>query len=279
VKKVAVLITGYPRFQESTISWWQERAFDFEVDYYIHLWGDSQDATETQELWRPSSLVYHNQNQYIAEFAETIQNCNSKLPAYMWDYLPKRQQERIAFRSGVAQDSINFWGQYLSVHEASQLVNYDEYDYVIKCRSDLIIDDQYDWQQCFAKIDQSPDDIFVPWIKLNRATPFVGDLVIVAASGAWKKYTADMKQNAVNLATVDRASFYDMKISGYENDSHLMWVKLALYTQQSINTMQPFIQPVIIRKTTDLTDKTFAELREDFLQTGHAIRFGAGRLK
>ena len=278
--RVAVLITGLPRFLESGSYWWKNRTFDFDVDFYMHLWGDEHDAERAKKLWDPVAISYHDQKKYMVDFSRKVREINNTLDPMHWNFMPEKYHNTAAFRKGLMNDSSRFWGQYLSTYEASSLVDYSKYDYIIKARSDVIIDDTYDWQECFEYIEhrgvflhwpQNPHldnniintfTIYTPDISLMSAIPQAVDLVFMAKSKDWRNLSCNIKNNIIDLVTKDKALFYELKAFKlkYVAHQHWIWNKLCSYAGQSIVTLSPRMYTCMLRKDVDLTSISFNDL-------------------
>lgn len=279
--RVAVLITGLPRFLESGSYWWKNRTFNFDVDFYIHLWGNEHDAERAKKLWDPVAISYHDQKKYIISFSKKIRAINNTLDPMLWDFMPEKYHNLAAFRMGLMNDSLKLWGQYLSTYEASKLVDYSKYDYIIRARSDVLINDNYNWQQCFEHIknidsfDHWPQElnnsnskikslmIFSPDIIVIHGMPQAVDLVLIAKSKDWGIFSCDIENNLIRLVTKDKALFYEIKAFTPKclGISHWFWNKLSSYSKHTMSNLSPRMYTYMLRKDIDLRSVTFDDLQ------------------
>ena len=81
--RVAVVLTGQPRYLEQSAWWWKNKVFPshyqkLQVDYFCQFWQDNTDNLHTRiiQQFNPTQLVINNYHESLISFRQKIQTAN-----------------------------------------------------------------------------------------------------------------------------------------------------------------------------------------------------------
>ena len=233
--RVAVLITGLPRFLEQG-SYRLKKIFEncnFTVDYYCHFWDNYEPNlnTEIEKYYNPVKKNITKYDSYITNIINIIKDKNAH--CNLLHLFNDNFQNTFLFKpllEYIGSYSKNIYGQYLSCFLGSKLINYDNYDIIIKTRSDVILKPiiPKKLEQCLQNILINPyfnNCIFPVWLKGTSQGVLFGDFCFVSPSPTWKNYSCNLEENLINLLTKDKLYLWDM--SHNNMIPHYMWQKLS----------------------------------------------------
>jgi hypothetical protein len=280
--KIAILVSGQPRFIEQGAEWIKNRVFNklngYDVDFYVYFWdnGDPNLEEKIQSSYNPVEYKISNFGLYLEDFKNQIQEKNKSL-SLDFRLVPTYIRENILFDTPQLTDyGKNFWGQFLSAYEVSNLVkNYHEYDIIIKTRSDAVFDpmDPKVLKQTLKNIKQNKifnTKIFTPWLQTIGGISYFCDFVFIATPETWINYSQNLRENCIKLATVDKALFYEFNIHEFHGISHWVWNKLSIYSLSgflSFTVAWPmnFRGTSLIRENIDISNMSYAEINHRFV--------------
>ena len=281
--RIAILISGQPRFMRHGAEWLKRNVLQhtngFEVDYYVHFWdnGDPNLENKLISTYNPIAYKIDNFDNHINEFRESIIDLN-RLYHDSFYLVPKYIRENILFDTPeITTYGQNFWGQFLSTHEVANLVkDYGSYDIVIKTRSDAIFSPMTPqlWHKSLSNLIKNPifnKRIFVPWLHVTSGIPYFCDFAFISTPETWIRYSQNIKENCIRLATEDKPLLYEFNLHEFHGISHWLWNKLAIYNQTeflSYTVTWPMNFSVsLIRDDTDILDKQYNDINQQFLET------------
>lgn len=282
--KIAILISGQPRFMQQGSQWIQDRLFPkkygYDIDFFVHAWDDFDPELENKivNYYNPISYKIDNYQQYIDDFkTQVIKKNNSLNDNDILNILPLKIRDNILFDTPVPTTyGENFWGQFLSTYEVSKMVtDYQDYDIVIKTRSDAIMDTMNPQilYRALSNIIKNPafsNKIFTPWLHAFRGIPYFCDFAFISTPTTWKKYSENLREKCLNLATDDKALFYEFKIHDFDGISHWTWNKLSIYSitgflSFSVTWPMKFDGVSLIRENIDISNMSYHQINQHFL--------------
>ena len=279
--KIAVLISGQPRYLKNVAEWNKNKLFQshngFEVDYYIHLWDNNGDnlATNIVKLYNPVDYVIGDYSSYLDDFKKTIIEQNKNYQD-SFSLVPRYIRDNILFDTNEPTEyGNNFWGQFLSTYEVSKLVDYSKYDFIIKTRSDAVINPMTPqlWHSSLSNVRRNPgfkERIFAPWLHTVSGIPHFCDFAFIAQPHVWEKYSKNLKDECILLATRDKALFYEFNLHSFYGISHWIWNKLSIYNASeflSYSVTWPMNFSVsLLRDDIDISNMTYQEINDHFMK-------------
>jgi len=278
--RIAVLVTGQPRFFEEGAWWFKNRVFpdhygNLKVDYYCYFWHDGSPDLEFRIVNAYTPVIYQivDYKPVIDNFLLLINEYNSK----------NTQYAELAVCKGILYDTQdltswgrNFWGQYIATNGITNLVGdlTEKYDIVIKTRSDAVFNilSEQDWFNCFSNIHNNPalkDTMFAPWMKCINGVSVMGDFAFISKPNLFYQFSKNIYTNCVDLATKDKALFYELKIAERRNDigvAHWLWNKISNYSKSnwlSLTTVWPTkFSVTLLRENQNIQSVTYGFLEQ-----------------
>lgn len=245
--KVAVLITGSPRFIEQGAAWWNlHLPKNIEFDLYGHCWNEHDHI---------GSLRYYNANFDIDESLFLRWNFkNLKITKHhfnfsVYDTAKKDPETHL--------NQYLFWEKrrdhILSVHEADQLMkkSQKEYDAVVMMRFDTVIkpgvlEKMIPFVCDFEKSstnkfsighdkalywgDDNPQ-IWCPWVQVRSGLPVMQDFIFMATWKDWNIFTGESLYNRYyQLLNKDYKLLDAINFVKSKYHPHVFWAGLAFYS-------------------------------------------------
>jgi len=254
--RIAVLVTGQPRFIEQGSWWLNNRTFDdtCDVDYYCYFWsnGDPDLVNKIQNTFNPKRTKIVDYDKVWNRWTHQVSTANAT--EKNWDPIHKIIRQHACFggtsdwKRWLEQENNilrSCPGQYFSAADVFDLVpNIDEYDLVIKTRSDcMLMPPNSGWTWVKEHIEhrsKSLKDDPIIWIqksKLTKSNFFILDHYFYGLPKDMKQFfNPQLKQNLFNLVTKDKLAFADLAISNPGKQAHglhlheIIWSKLQMYT-------------------------------------------------
>jgi hypothetical protein len=276
--RVAVLITGQPRYLEEGAWWLRNKVFPqtgaIEVDYYCYFWNDGSDnlAQRIQTAYNPKKYQIGDYDSVINNFINKIQTYNKLNPTTL-SQLPNYINESILFNTTeISTWSKNFWGQYLASGKITDLVGNladQNYDIIIKTRSDAIFVPMQErlWLQAFSNMHKNTvfqNKILPAWLYIDSGIVNIGDFVFFSLPNTWYNYSKNIEQNCLKLATINNVLFSELGIAEFQHPSHWVWTKLSLYTKSnwlSFGTVWPTpFAATLLRKHIDISTASYKDI-------------------
>ena len=240
--KVAVLVTGLPRFVKEGAWWFNHKSNypnnEIKYDIYLHSWADESHREELIEAWNPKEIELANFDEEIGQFVDNVRQYN-----YSCDNIKHFNQnlrETIFFETPEPSTyTKNFFGQYISAYKATNMLikSTEHYDWVIKIRMDTIMYPQqhHIWSKIFKVLNSSEwyrTKVYTSWLHIKSSLPFIGDYVFISDRTTWIKYVVQFEQNLYNLLTKDKLLLYDLNFFK-DMIAHYFWIRLAIYSKTS----------------------------------------------
>lgn len=278
--KVAVLITGQPRFLEQGAWWFKNKVFpnpkNLQVDYYCYLWDDGLPDLQKRisDTYNPVRCHVQNYEKVIDSFIERVQDYNEENND--WSYVPDKFRTEHLFDSPhVSNYFRNIWGQYLCNGKMAKMVGSleNEYDIVIKTRSDVVFNNMAEkyWVAAFENIYKNPifdDKLFTPWLYIDQGIPYFADFAFISKPSVWYNFAKDMEEHCFQLAGPHKQLWYELGVSNFDHYPHWIWNKLCGYSgtnMLSFNTVWPMPFDVrLIRYDHDIRKMSFDYIRKEF---------------
>lgn len=257
--KIAILLCGFPRLAEHIAEWNKLVFADCSVDFYTHFW-----YTEWSHMGTDQSVAQQAINS-IKPVAAAV-DCYETVA---WDFIDHVRQKPAEPKSeyyyswpDVRIFNYNFPGQFISSSRVVKLIN-DDYDLIIKTRSDCIIPPDSDvWLNHLTKLVNENDAVYESGATIvDRGMPFVGwDIAFYANTESAQKYFIPMENNLKQLFTDQRELYADWHYARQQiaekppGLAHVTWAKLALLSNTVIRSKPVFVStPALARKTFDYT--------------------------
>jgi hypothetical protein len=248
--RVAVILTGAPRFLKENSFWVKNRQFssqafkNIEFDYFTYFWDNL-----TDNVWPGNNKIYDVQSaEYFREFYDSkdsvLFNFNEIADKFMSDIIHyhnsdsekkagflkknKRLYNSFLFQSDDPHE-LNMgkgaWGQFLSISYAAERFDYylKDYDIIIKTRSDAILDTISEdiWLQLFTSIVNESkrlsgnyifekNIIYTNLLRNLAGYHFIDDKFLIATPDVWQNYSKNSRESLLKLATTDCLALYDL---------------------------------------------------------------------
>ena len=245
--RIAVLVTGQPRFLEEGAWWFKNRVFPdhyrtLKVDYYCYFWDDGSTDLESRIISSYSPIKYKidDYTKIIDVFTSTVLEYNSVNPQYS-ELVQKGLNENILY--GNQSPSVwgrDFWGQYFATNGITDMVGdlTEKYDVVIKTRSDAVFTPLSEklWCACFKNIYANPtfaDKMFAPWMHIEHGIPHMGDFAFISKPNLFYQFSKNIYNNCVDLATKDKSLFHELTIADHTYVAHWLWNKISNYSKSN----------------------------------------------
>jgi hypothetical protein len=282
--RVAVLLTGMPRFLEQGAWWFKNRVFpkdrQIKVDYYCHFWNDGSENLETRiiKTFDPVKLRIEDYGPVIDEFIYRVRQYNKNTN---WDFVPDKYRNNQLFDTytldQISDYNKNFWGQYLAASRLTAMTGdlSGQYDIVIKGRSDLAFNDMEEryWLDAFNNMNRNPvfhDKMLSNWLYIDKGIPYFGDFAFISKPNVWYNYSKDISEHCFRLAGPNKQLWYEIEVSKFTHEPHWVWNKLSMYSQTnwlSFSTVWPMpFDATLIRHRHDLFNSSFGDLKSKFDQ-------------
>ena len=280
--KIAVLLSGQPRYLEQGSWWFKNRVFpdsyeQLKVDYFCHFWKEPE-----RQLWKEIDDNFKPVKFHVAEYDDVLYNFRERvrtanMGAKDWHLVPPYVHENIAFKEDyVTKYGFNFHGMFLSAsHIAKMCGDLSDYDIVIKTRSDAVFNPmaERDWVGLFNNMLRNPvfnDNIFAPWLRIKHGAPFFGDLAFVGRPKLMYDFLRNIDEHMFKILTTDKHLFSELLVNNYGPIAHWMWSRLSLYSQTdwlSIGVVWPVPFDVsLIRNNEPMHELTYANLRDKYAE-------------
>lgn len=267
--KVAVLITGQPRFFEQG-AWWlrnkvfPEKSIPFEVEYYCQFWDDGSPDLQYKvaNAYNTNFVTIDDYDFLITDFSNYVREQNTTKYTD-WSHVPMFVQENCLFNTPeITQYGKNFHGQYLSAGLATDV--YEEQlssaDIVIRTRSDCIIKniDIHHWQRLFSNLYRNKmfrRMMFASWLYIRAGIPHMGDFAFVSAGDTWMQYGKSIIPALKQICTKDKHWFKEVSEEYDAMIAHWMWNRISVYSKNDwLSFQQVWPTPY---DTTLVRDKDF----------------------
>lgn len=273
--RVAVLLTGQPRFLDQGAWWWKNKVFpasfqNLQVDYFCYLWDDGSPdlANRVRTTFNPVRFHIEKYDSKILPFIEKIQNYNKKHTKYL-DLIPKHIKENLLFTEDFVSDyGKNVYGQFLAADGITKMLGNmsEQYDIIIRSRTDSIINpmDEKFWLAAFHNMHKNPifhDKIMASWMYIDSGMPHIGDFAFFALPSTWYNFSCNIKENLFKLTTEDNPIFYELSVAKYHFNTHWLWMKSSFYSGTnwlsfSVVWPTPF-DITVLREQMDMQRTTF----------------------
>ena len=280
--RIAVLISGQPRFLYEGSSWFKHKVFPqsprIQVDYYCHFWdnGDPNLERIVQETFNTVKCKIENYDDAVHEFVNTVRDRNSELPDYEWNYVPENKRFLLYEGSEVGTYARNFWGMFLATQALTDMTGdlTGQYDVVIKTRSDVALNNMNEvhWLKAFHNMLRNPtfnDKMLAQWMYVHNGVPYIGDFCFISKPDAWYKYSNNIKNNCIKLMTEDKVLWKEIEISGFTELAHWCWAKTSMYSKTdwlsfAVVWPTPFNATLIREHKNNILQESFRSLQDAF---------------
>ena len=277
--RVAVLLTGQPRYLTQGSHWWRERVFpdrfkNIKVDYFCYFWDDNNNVFDnTNKLYHPVRCHIGDYNSKFNEFRDAVKEANKDTD---WSLVPDFVRYNICLDGDEISDySRNFHGMFLSAAYGAKMLGdlSSEYDVVIKSRSDTVLNimEEEQWLAVLGNMQRNPkfsENIFAPWLRIKEGAPFFGDLAFIGKPKLMHEFMVNIDKHLFNICTKDKHLFGELLVNNYGPIAHWMWSRLSLYSKTdwlafSVVWPVPF-GTALIRHDEDITNMRYAELEQKY---------------
>jgi hypothetical protein len=167
----------------------------------------------------------------------------------------------------------NFWGQFIATGGITNLVGdlTGKYDVVIKTRSDTVFNilSEDEWIHCFKIMCNHHNDdttMFTPWIRIQRGVSDICDIAFMSKPEAFYQFSKNIYSNCVDIATKDKALFYELVVADHIYISHWLWNKISNYSRSnwlSFTNLGPnHFAATVLRESQDVQSVTYSFLEQ-----------------
>jgi hypothetical protein len=274
--RVAVVLTGQPRYLEQSAWWWKNKVFpssfqNLQVDYFCYFWNDNYPDLKNQceQLFNPVRFHSSNYSSVVENFISKVKE-RQQLYNDNWHLVPDYLKDVCFYGTEVSNHAYNLPGMYISSANSSKMTGIlYEYDVVIKTRSDTVFNPMSEkhWLDIFSNMERNPvfhNNIFSPWLRIKEGAPFFSDLAFIGRPELMYKFLNKMDDYLLDILTKDRYLFGELLVNDYHNVQHWLWNKLSLYNKTdwlafSVVWPVPF-NVALIRKEFDIQNETFSNI-------------------
>ena len=278
--RIAVLVAGQPRFLEEGAWWFKNRVFPYhysnlKVDYYCYFWDDGSPDLESRivNAYTPVKYQIVDYNAVINNFLLLINEYNSKNTQYAELASYDVCKSILYDTQDLTSWGRNFWGQYIATNGITNLVGdlTGKYDIVIKTRSDAVFNilSEQDWCNCFSNMHTNPalnDTMFVPWMQCIRGVSVIGDFAFISKPNLFYQFSKNIYTNCVDLATKDKALFYELVVTDHMYTAHWVWNKISNYSKSnwlSFTTVwSTKFSVTLLRENQDIQSVVYSDLQK-----------------
>lgn len=246
--KLAVLITGSPRFVPQGAEWWFSNAMpnNFEIDYYGHCW-NSHDEIGAKRYYNADNIII-NEDYFKCWPFKDLSITEHHFNFDIYDSAKKEDTPLSRFLLwDKRRDHI------LSVSFASELLFKSKkiYDLVIVMRFDVIVKPKsldkvllsvLNFYNEATKFHKGHDkalfwninnpNIFTPWVQIRQGLPVMQDYMFVCTYKDWVSYTGgNLYQRYHDLLNKDK---YFLEVTNFVESTyhpHIFWAFLGLYSK------------------------------------------------
>jgi hypothetical protein len=278
--KVAVLLSGQARYLELASYWWREKVFpktfeNIEVDYYCYFWDDGRKdlGKIIQDSFAPKKYAIGDYNLSFHAHRHAIRTANKELNDY--NIVSPFVRHVICYEPEEFDNyAYNFPGMYIASAEVSRLAGVlDDYGYVIKTRSDCIIENvtEEKWLTLFRRMGYASNKLYCPWIQNRTGLAFLGDLAFMGKPDRMYNYLHNIDNQLISLATTDKRALSDDTLSNNMGVpyGHWLWAKFSLYSQTDWLSIPVFIRFSLLRDDDlDITKAHYIELEQKYIEEG-----------
>lgn len=239
--KVALLITGQPRYFEQGAWWLKNKAFvennsDFIINTYCYFWdnGDPDLKQKVSQHYNTNNVTIHDYTPVISDFITSVVNTDKNLNG-----LSIGLRENLLFDTPeITKWGYNFFGQYLAMHLA--ISHYEnelkDYDIIIKTRSDCIFNnmDMRHWTSIFHNIHRNPvftDKLFADWLYIKSGQPYHGDYVFVGTPKQMIHYGKGIKDAILKICTSHVYWWKECDPDFTGAEAHWVWNRINYFTK------------------------------------------------
>ena len=241
--KLAVLLTGSPRFVSEGADWWFNKALPFncDIDYYGHCWDEADEIGKERydsklnvrdfEKWPFTDFKFSRHTRDI-DLYDSLRNKDTRL-------------SRFVFRDK-GRDHI------VSVHNATKLmmdkkVKYDlvlvmRYDTIIKPGAlDKCISFIYNFKDNVNKFHKGYDtalfkndtnpNIFTSWVQVRQGLPCMQDYMFISRYDDWIKYAGNLYNTYKKLLNEDNKFLECTNFAESIYHPHVFWAFLGMYSK------------------------------------------------
>lgn len=226
--KIAVLVSGEPRYSSLAGEIFRKNAIEHEYDVFIHSWDHVTLGNKSMNFdsWRAKKIRVHSENRMLDPIFNKI------------------SQE--VFLGASKEKFYEFFGQILSFYYSFDLCreHLNDYDLCIKIRHDSILHNiDYNINKLikFDKIvnntpywrpnlHEPEPAIFVESINYYQGLPVIHDLTLFGTPKSFIQYASDLPQKIVDMSR-------DFRHQGFFFIHHLLWYLIGEIQQINILPM------------------------------------------
>jgi hypothetical protein len=275
--RIAVLVSGQPRFIEDGARWFKNRVFpahyrNLKVDYYCYFWDDGSPDLESRivNAYNPVKYQIVDYNPVIDNFLFLINDYNSKNTQHVEHIYNELLYD--THHNDTKSWNRHFWGQYLATNGITNLVGdlTGKYDIVIKTRSDAVFNPllEEEWIYCFNRMytHYYNDIMFTPWMQILNGVPNMSDFAFISKPDLFYQFSKNIYTNCIDLATKDKALFYELTVADHTHIAHWLWNKISNYSRSNwvsfINLRQTRFSISLLRESQDIQNVTYTFLEQ-----------------
>lgn len=251
--KLAVLLTGSPRFVHEGAEWWFNRAIPkgIEIDYYGHSWSE-HDYIGSKRYYNSENIIidkeYFNcwpfksfkitDHSLDIEIFKTYKHQDTNLSRFLlWE---KRRDHILS--TAIASELM------FESNKIYDVVLVMRYDVIIKPNSldkiiPYVINFYKDHSDQFHKghdkalfWDNSPI-IYTPWIQIRQGLPVMQDYMFISSYKDWSKFTGkDLYTRYYQLLNVDNHYLEPLNFVESRYHPHVFWSFIGMYSKANFIT-------------------------------------------
>lgn len=247
--KLAVLITGSPRFVHEGAEWWFNNAMPsgVDIDYYGHCWSE-HDYIGSKRYYDPSKITIDyeyfkcwpfsdfviSDHHFNFDIYDSVKNEDTKLRNFLlWD---KRRDHTlsVAFASDLLFKSKKIYDLVLIIR-FDTIIKPNSLDKVIP----FVLNFQKDHCRQFHKghdkalfWNKTNPTIFTPWVQIRQGLPVMQDYMFLCTYNDWVTYTGgNLYDRYHRLLNSDKHFLEPTNFVESTYHSHVIWSYLGCYSK------------------------------------------------
>lgn len=274
--RLAVLLTGSPRFVPHGARWWFKHAMptNWKIDYYGHCW-NSHDPIGSSRYYDKETVEIN------AKYFECWPFTDFKLTEYTTDlnlYDSVQNEDTLLKRFLLWEDRRDI---IISAHYATEMMleQDKEYDAVLMMRYDTILKPGsldkvlplvlnyknntnlfHKGQDKALYYNETNPCIFTPWVQIRQGLPVMQDYMFLCTFKDWVTFTGkNLYEQYRRLLNEDKAWLEPTNFVHTIYHPHVFWAFIGLYSKANFIANND-LGAVALREDVDIDTTTYNEI-------------------
>jgi hypothetical protein len=166
--RVALCLSGEPRDFAYVWSELKNKLNCANIDIYVHTWHSTQLTSQLPNFAERGETY----NQTHTDQIRSTEYIYSTLPKnfLVENYYASHPFLRFQTRN-IPSSSTRMYSMYYGIQSVINLINYNNYDYIIRMRPDIFLQDKLDWGEIKQQLDDNPKLVLIPDLLINIGGP------------------------------------------------------------------------------------------------------------